>query len=81
MPSSIKPHPHASAALHAERPLNPAQQAKAADPAGKGAAFGALVSQIARAKHDPPPPVVEVVPETTPAATEPGTGEILDVSA
>src|SRR6185369_2402406 len=30
---------------------NPAKQAKAADPAAKGAAFGALVAQFAHAKH------------------------------
>ena len=48
--------------------LNPAQQARAADPAAKGAAFGALVSSIARAKHAPPPataPAVETPPATT----------------
>ena len=53
--------------------LNPAQQARAADPTAKGAAFGALVSQFARAKHAPPPvtaPTVETPPETT-TTTEP----------
>jgi hypothetical protein len=48
--------------------LNPAQQARAADPSAKGAAFGALVSSIARAKHAPPPPTV-TAPATTPPAT------------
>jgi hypothetical protein len=45
---------------------NPAKQAKAADPAVKGAEFGALVSQFARAKHAPPP---ALVPDVTPPAT------------
>jgi len=47
---------------------NPAKQAKAADPAAKGAAFGALVAQFAHAKHTPP----AVLPDTAtpPAATE-----------
>jgi hypothetical protein len=40
---------------------NPAKQAKAADPAVKGAAFGALVAQFAHAKHAPP----AALPETT----------------
>jgi hypothetical protein len=46
--------------------LNPAQQARAADPTAKGAAFGALVSSFARAKHapPPPPPVIETPAET-----------------
>lgn len=40
---------------------SPAKLAKAADPAAKGAAFGALVSQFAHAKHAPP----AALPETT----------------
>jgi len=66
-----KPHPHAKGA-GAE--LNPAKQAKAAEPAVKGADFGALVSQIARAKHDPAAPPSEPAPtgETTP-------GTVLDI--
>lgn len=66
-----KPH-HEPKAGH---DLNPAQQARAADPAAKGAAFGALVSSFARAKHAPPPvtaPTAETPPATTtepPAAT------------
>ena len=58
--ATAKPHPHAKGAGNE---LNPAKQAKAADPAVKGAEFGALVSQFARAKHAPaaPPPVTPVV--------------------
>jgi hypothetical protein len=52
---------------------NPAKQAKAADPAVKGAAFGALVSQFARAKHAPPPPPPEIT--TPPAPTTETTPE------
>jgi hypothetical protein len=48
---------------------NPAQQARAADPAAKGAAFGALVSSFARAKHAPPPPTTAPAVETPPATT------------
>ena len=63
----------ATAKTHGEgNPSNPAKLAKAADPAVKGAAFGALVSQFARAKHAPPPapvdvaePAVALPPETT----------------
>ena len=62
--ATAKPHPHAKGAGNE---LNPAKQAKAADPAVKGAEFGALVSQFARAKHAPPAPVVEpVAPVVTP---------------
>jgi hypothetical protein len=65
--ATAKPHPHANGAGNE---LNPAKQAKAADPAVKGAEFGALVSQFARAKHAPPPaPVVE--PPPTPVVTPP----------
>jgi hypothetical protein len=38
---------------HTSHAPNPAQQARAADPTAKGAAFGALVSQFAKAKHAP----------------------------
>jgi hypothetical protein len=60
-----KPHGHGNSDT-----LNPAKQAKAADPAVKGADFGALVSQFARAKHAPAPtapaptPDVPVTPPT-----------------
>ena len=62
----------------ADKPLNPAQQARAADPSAKGAAFGALVSQFARAKHAPPPPVV-TEPPTTETTTEGPTEPLVDV--
>jgi hypothetical protein len=47
--------PHTAAVTHgaAHQELNPSQQAKAADPAVKGADFGALVSQFAKAQHAP----------------------------
>jgi hypothetical protein len=47
----------ASAAVTAQanHAPNPAQQARAADPTAKGADFGALVSQFAKAKHAAPP--------------------------
>ena len=70
MSLSIHASSAAVAALAKSKPdhdLNPAKQAKAADPAVKGADFGALVSQFAKAKHATPdtpvPPVVE--PEAT----------------
>ncbi|MGH6964923.1 MAG: hypothetical protein ACREE0_10600 [Phenylobacterium sp.] len=50
--------------------LNPAQQAKAADPAVKGADFGALVSQFARAKHAPPAPVAPTAPPPAETAVD-----------
>jgi|KBSSwiStaDraftv2_1062776.scaffolds.fasta_scaffold9233844_1 hypothetical protein len=71
MSLSIHASSAAVAALAKTKPdhdLNPAKQAKAADPAVKGADFGALVSQFAKAKHAPPvtPPVTPVVePEAT----------------
>lgn len=61
--ATAKPHPHAKGAGNE---LNPAKQAKAADPAVKGAEFGALVSQFARAKHAPPAPVEPVAPAVQP---------------
>lgn len=67
----------------ADRPLNPAQQARAADPAAKGAAFGALVSGFAKAKHAPATPPVVVPPAPTGtetgASTPPAT--VVDVTA
>lgn len=57
---------HSSHAKGASGELNPAKQAKAADPAVKGAEFGALVSQFARAKHAPAPAVEPVAPVVTP---------------
>jgi hypothetical protein len=54
---------HAPHGKGASGDLNPAKQAKAADPAVKGADFGALVSQFARAKHAPPPaPITPIEP-------------------
>lgn len=61
-PINASPAAATHTAKHADRPLNPAQQARAADPAAKGAAFGALVSGFAKAKHAPVAPV-----ETPPA--------------
>ena len=66
--------------------LNPAQQARAADPTAKGSAFGHLVASFAHAKHAPAPPVlsppitdpVEETPptdETPPAEDTPPVGE------
>lgn len=93
----VKIAPPASAALtpptvktNTHNELNPAKQAKAAEPAAKGAAFGALVSQFAHernearraAKHG-----VETPPVVTPPVTEPTTvtetqpGETVDVTA
>jgi hypothetical protein len=63
----------ATAKAHGEgNASNPAKLAKAADPAVKGAEFGALVSQFAHArnaaKHASPPAPVD---ETPPAAVTP----------
>jgi hypothetical protein len=55
---------NSAAHAHAGHSPNPAQQARAADPTAKGAAFGALVSQFAKAKHAPVTP-----PTTDPAVT------------
>ncbi|MFL5298516.1 MAG: hypothetical protein ACJ798_19225 [Phenylobacterium sp.] len=88
MPSAIgAAHAHIPAAnLSADKPLNPAQAARAADPTAKGAAFGALVSSLAKAKHAPPqtPPVDETAP-TDPVVTDPlvtgDTGTVIDLTA
>jgi hypothetical protein len=66
---------HAPNGKSAGGDLNPAQQAKAADPAVKGADFGALVSQFARAKHAPP----AVAPPAVVAPTEPPPGTAVDI--
>ncbi|HEX4712747.1 hypothetical protein [Phenylobacterium sp.] len=60
----------ASAAVTAQanHAPNPAQQARTADPTAKGADFGALVSQFAKAKHTAAPPA-----PTLPPATDLGT--------
>jgi hypothetical protein len=53
---TVSPHAAAAASVahaHAGSTFNPAQQAKAADPAVKGADFGALVAQFAKAQHAP----------------------------
>jgi hypothetical protein len=71
--------------------LNPAKQAKAAEPAAKGAEFGALVSQIAHdrnaarkaAKHPgetPGTPPAMTTPPATSIAPEPGAGDAVDVT-
>jgi hypothetical protein len=86
-------HALAATAKKPDHPLNPAQQARAADPSAKGAAFGALVSQFAKAKHAPPPtdppadpPVVTPPADTTNGAdttttdTNTATGGGLDVT-
>jgi hypothetical protein len=52
----------AAVAAHANHDPNPAQQARAADPTAKGADFGALVSQFARAKHAATPPATTLPP-------------------
>lgn len=62
------PRAHTPPVKASEGGLNPAQQARAADPAAKGAAFGALVSQFARAKHDPAP---VAAPPPPPPPSEP----------
>jgi hypothetical protein len=66
----------ASAAVTAQanHAPNPAQQARTADPTAKGADFGALVSQFAKAKHAVTPPA-----PTVPPATDPGTS-VTDVT-
>lgn len=83
MPSPVaSTHAHVHLAkVAADKPLNPAQQAKIAEPGVAGQAFGQLVSSIARAKHQPapvvtPPPVDPVVPQ--PAARTSG---VVDVQA
>jgi hypothetical protein len=82
---SMNPIALAAIAKHSEhvhgegRASNPAKQAKAADPAVKGADFGALVSQFARAKHAPPAIVTDL---TAPAISEtpaPTPGTTVDI--
>lgn len=67
----------------ADRPLNPAQQARAADPAAKGAAFGALVSGFAKAKHAPvaPPVITPPAPTSTETATSTPPAPVVDITA
>jgi len=80
---SMNPTALAAIAKHSEhvhgggQASNPAKQAKAADPAAKGAAFGALVAQFAHAKHAPP----AALPDTTtpPATTETPPGNSVDI--
>ena len=78
--TNTQAHVHV-AQVAAEKPLNPAQQAKAAEPAVTGRAFGQLVSSIARAKHEPAP--VGAPPPVAPVASQPanGTGGAIDVQA
>jgi hypothetical protein len=70
---------NAVAHAHAGHSPNPAQQARAADPTAKGAAFGALVSQFAKAKHAPAsdpttdPTVTPTVTTTPPTTTDTST--------
>jgi hypothetical protein len=65
----VSPHAAASAAIppKLEHPseLNPAKQAKAAQPEVKGADFGHLVASFAHARHTPPPTSL------TPPVTDP----------
>lgn len=75
--------PSAIGASHAS-PNSPAFQVRASSPEAKGAEFGALVAAAAKAKHAPPPPVVEEPPasiETPPADTETDAGQVVDVVA
>lgn len=60
---------------------SPAHQVRAQNPAAKGAEFGALVSQAAKAKHAAPPePVVEPpTTDTTQSGVEEGAGGVFDV--
>lgn len=72
-------HAHLQTPKTAEqKPLNPAQQAKAADVRGRE--FGQLVASIAKAKHDTAP-----TPTTGPGAAEqspgPDAGTLVDVTA
>lgn len=61
--------PHTPAVTHgaAHQELNPSQQAKAADPAVKGADFGALVAQFAKAQHAPATPPADTTTDSTAA--------------
>lgn len=56
-----------------QKPLNPAQQAKAAGVTGRE--FGQLVASIAKAKHDP---VATPPAPTTPTPEEPATPPVGD---
>ncbi|MDB5437475.1 MAG: hypothetical protein JWR47_3732 [Phenylobacterium sp.] len=62
----------AAVAAQANHAPNPAQQARAADPTAKGADFGALVSQFAKAKHGAAPPATTLPPaaDVTAPATD-----------
>lgn len=85
MPSAIgAAHAHVHAAkVTQDKPLNPSQQARAADPAAKGADFGALVSGFAKAKHAPPASATQ--PPSAPAPVDPApnaeVGNLIDVTA
>lgn len=69
----------AAIAAHAKHTPNPAQQAKAAEPAVKGADFGALVSSIAKAKHAEPPPATPAPTEITPPTETDEVGTVIDI--
>jgi hypothetical protein len=63
---------------HTSHAPNPAQQARAADPTAKGADFGALVSQFAKAKHTPTTePTVEPTAPTTATTTDTSTASVV----
>ena len=72
MSLSIPPSSHAPIAGPNGHGHSPAQQARIADPTAKGAAFGALVSQLARGIAPTPTPVAPAPPSTqTPPAASP----------
>ena len=82
MPSPISytpPHVHV-ARIADEKPMNPAQQAKAAEPAVTGRAFGQLVSSIAKAKHEATPVTPAPIPEA-PVSQAPGDVSAVDIKA
>lgn len=81
MPSPIgASHAHIPVSK-ADRPLNPAQQARAADPTAKGAAFGELVSGFAKARHAPPPAAAPPPPAVIEPPATAETGSVIDISA
>lgn len=91
-PAPVTPPPSLSEKLQRQAELNPAKQAKTADPAVKGAEFGALVSEIAHARNaarfeakhgepaSPPPPAPVVEPPSPATPAEPPASEATTVA-
>lgn len=86
-PPSAAPPAATTLKTNTQNELNPAKQAKAADPSAKGSAFGHAVAEFAHARNaarfeakhgpkTPPPPVVPPVVDTPPVEETPPTDTV-----